>query len=101
MSEASEPRGKNMSKYYLYIARCEDNSLYIGVSSDYNKRIKKHNKGLGSKWIKEHGQAKIIFIEEYDNYLETHRRELQIKKWSRKKKENLVKHGHPTKITNY
>lgn len=32
--------------YNFYIARCEDNSLYIGVSNDVKKRIKRHNKGL-------------------------------------------------------
>ena len=87
-----------MSKWYFYIARCHDESLYIGISSNTEKRIIKHNTGQGAQWIKRHGQAKIVYLEKYDTYLEAHRRELQVKKWSRKKKENLIKHKHPTKF---
>jgi putative endonuclease len=80
-----------MDKWYLYIARCLDESLYIGITSDVDKRIKRHNQGHGSKWIKQHGKADIVYTEVFDSYLEAYRRELQIKKWSRKKKENLIK----------
>lgn len=87
-----------MSNWYFYIARCKDNSLYTGISSNEKERIKQHNKGQGSRWIKQHGQAKIVHTEEYKSYLEAHRRELQVKKWSRIKKENIIKHKHPTKF---
>ena len=79
-----------MKNWYLYIARCKDNSFYTGISSNLDKRIKYHNKGLGSQWIKQHGPAEIVYTEEYDTYLQAHRRELQIKKWSWIKKENLI-----------
>lgn len=79
-----------MNNWCFYIARCQDASLYIGVTGDLNKRLKRHNSGFGSRWIKQHGEAKIVYSEKYDNYLEAHRRELQIKKWSRKKKESLI-----------
>ena len=80
-----------MQNWYFYIARCYDSSLYIGITSNTDKRIKRHNQGLGSEWIKQHGKAKIVYTEVYNNYLEASRRELQVKKWSRKKKENLIK----------
>lgn len=89
-----------MDKYYFYIARCKDNSLYIGSTNNTTKRIKLHNKKQGAQWIKQHGYAKLVYQEEYNSYLEARRRELQVKKWSRIKKENLIKYGHPTKITN-
>lgn len=87
-----------MKKWYLYLVRCKDQSLYIGITSNKKDRIIKHNTGQGAKWIKQHGSAKIVYTEKYDNYLEAHRRELQIKRWSRQKKENLIKYGHPTKF---
>ncbi|MFA6322783.1 MAG: GIY-YIG nuclease family protein [Candidatus Buchananbacteria bacterium] len=79
-----------MKKWYFYIARCLDDSLYIGMTSDVDERIIRHNRGYGAEWIKQHGEAKIVYTETYNTYLETHRRELQVKKWSKKKKEHLI-----------
>jgi len=80
-----------MTVHYFYIARCGDGSLYIGVSNNPAERIKRHNRGRGAKWIKQHGKAQMVYTEKFNTYLEAHRRELQIKKWSRIKKENLIK----------
>jgi len=98
LSERRESKGRdkiiNMS-YFVYFARCPDNSLYIGCTDDPNQRIERHNRGEGSHWIRQHGSAKIVYLEEYDTLIEARRRELQVKRWSRIKKENLIKHGHP------
>lgn len=87
-----------MSNWYFYIARCQDKSLYIGISSNTKKRIIKHNVGQRAQWVKQHGQAEIVYTEKCNTYSEARKRELQVKKWSRKKKENLIKHKHPTKF---
>jgi putative endonuclease len=84
--------------HYLYIARCKDNSLYIGITSNPEKRIKRHNRGSGSRWVKQHGTAELVYTEDFDTYLSARRRELQIKKWSRVKKERLVKGLSPSKL---
>lgn len=77
--------------HYLYIARCKDNNLYIGISSDPAQRVERHNRGQGSRWVKQHGKAVFVYNEKFDTYNEARRRESQIKKWSRLKKENLIK----------
>ncbi len=41
----------------------------------------------------------IVYSEEYSNLTEARKRELQVKKWSRIKKENLSQGKHPTKGT--
>ncbi|OGY47805.1 MAG: hypothetical protein A2663_02155 [Candidatus Buchananbacteria bacterium RIFCSPHIGHO2_01_FULL_46_12] len=87
-----------MSEWTLYIDKCKDNSLYTGISSNPDKRLIEHNLGRGAQWFRQHGQGQIVYTEKYQTYLEAHRRELQIKKWSRIKKDNLIKYGHPTKI---
>lgn len=76
--------------YYFYIVRCKDNSLYIGLTHNIEKRIRRHNQGKGALWIKQHGQALVVYKEKYNTYLEARHREIQIKKWSRKKKEKLI-----------
>ena len=78
-------------KYFMYIARCADNSLYIGSTSlTPPKRIERHNAGLGAKWFIQHGPGTAVYYEEYSTLLEARRRETQIKKWSRIKKEHLI-----------
>ena len=84
--------------YLIYLARCNDNSLYTGSCTNIIAREKRHNKGEGSKYTKLRRPVKIIYFEEFDTLVEARRRERQIKGWSRIKKENLIKYGHPTKF---
>ena len=46
---------------------------------------------MGSQWTKQHGGGEIVYTETYTTLTEARRREIQIKKWSRVKKENLIK----------
>ena len=79
-----------MTKHYFYIARCLDGSLYVGSTNYIPSRVSRHNMGHGSLWIKQHGRAQIVYTEDYPSYLDARRREIQVKKWSRLKKENLI-----------
>lgn len=85
-------------KYFVYLARCNDDSLYIGSCADIKAREEKHNKGEGAEYIKNRRPIRIIYFEEFHTLIEARRREAQIKRWKRIKKENLVKYGHPTKF---
>jgi putative endonuclease len=53
-------------------------------------REEQHSARLGSKYTKKHGFKKIVYYEEYDSLETARQREIQIKKWKRKKKENLI-----------
>jgi putative endonuclease len=64
--------------------------LYVGVSEDPEHRLKDHNTHRGSVFTKR-GDFKIVFKEEHESLSEARRREIQIKKWRRDKKEFLVK----------
>ncbi|KKQ27031.1 MAG: Endo/excinuclease amino domain protein [Candidatus Magasanikbacteria bacterium GW2011_GWC2_37_14] len=83
--------------YYTYIARCNDESLYTGITNDILKREKRHNQGFGSNYTRARLPIKIIYFEKFNNLKEAARREIQIKGWTKIKKENLIKGEHPTK----
>lgn len=85
-------------KYFIYLARCADKSLYTGSCINIRARQIKHNKGEGAKYTCQRRPVKIVYFEEFDSLVRARKREIQIKKWTRVKKENLVKYGHPTKI---
>lgn len=76
--------------HYFYITRSQDSTLYVGITNNPQSRINRHNEGQGSEWIKQHGQSVIVYTEEYPTYIEARKREIQVKKWSRQKKENLI-----------
>ena len=84
-------------KYFVYLARCSDKSLYTGSCDNIQNREIKHNKGEGAQHTRQRRPVRIIYFEEYANLLEAREREMQIKGWTRAKKENLIKYGHPRK----
>jgi putative endonuclease len=76
--------------YYLYILLCENNHLYIGISEDVQKRFDTHRSGYGAELTKKNKPIKIVYTERFDSLKEARKREIQIKKWSREKKQKLI-----------
>ncbi len=77
--------------FYFYFFRCKDNTLYSGITNYPPQRETRHNSGIGAQWTKQHGGGEIIYTETYKTLSEAKQRETQVKKWSRLKKENLIK----------
>lgn len=78
-------------KFYLYILRNSRNKLYIGQTDNLLKRLKRHQQSDGAKFTKENkNDFRLVYFEEYFTRKEAMNRELQIKKWSRIKKEVLI-----------
>ena len=46
---------------------------------------------MGSLYTSKHKPQRVVYLEEYENLDEARRREKQIKGWTRKKKEKLIK----------
>lgn len=81
--------------YFLYILRCSDGSLYVGITNDLENRIKVHNAGKGAKYTRSKGPVVLVYSEKHNNHKEAAKRESQIKGWNKEKKENLIKYGEP------
>jgi putative endonuclease len=74
--------------------------LYVGVSNDPQKRLYDHNSKRGASFTKI-GEFSIVFLEEYLTFSEARKRENQIKKWRREKKDfliNMYAKGFETKM---
>jgi putative endonuclease len=48
------------SKWYVYLVKCIDDSLYCGISTDVNKRILLHNSGRGAKYTRGRTPVKLL-----------------------------------------
>ena len=76
--------------YTMYILRCNDGSYYVGSTSDLDARVEAHNAGHGPRFTAARRPVTLVYSEPFDTMDESRRREMQIKKWSRAKKEALI-----------
>ena len=75
---------------WLYILRLKSGQLSIGSTSDLGQRYKAHLSGRACRTTKLDPPIKILYSEEFDSFSDARRREAQIKRWSKAKKEALV-----------
>lgn len=91
---AERSRGANSKSstnmFYFYFFLCKDGSLYTGTTNYPPQREFRHN-SKGAQWTKQHGGGEIVYTETYQTLAEARQREIQVKKWSRIKKDNLIK----------
>ena len=70
--------------------RCGDGTLYTGITTSLERRLREHNSGRGAKYTRAHGQAAIVFSERKCGASSALRREAAIKKLTRAQKLALV-----------
>lgn len=75
---------------YIYILECSDKTLYTGWTNDINKRIECHNSGKGAKYTRGRLPVKLVYFELLDNKSLALKREIEIKKLSKKDKLLLI-----------
>ncbi len=79
--------------WYVYIARCNDGSLYTGIAKDLQKRVDKHNDGSGAKYTRARRPVKLVYSETFSAKGKALSREIEIKCLTAEEKRKLVK-GH-------
>lgn len=81
---------------YVYIISNRTRSvLYIGVTSNLEKRVSEHKNGEGSVFTKRYNCCDLVYYEFHDHILAAIEREKQLKKWKREWKDKLIKSVNP------
>jgi putative endonuclease len=75
---------------YTYILQCADGSLYTGWTTDLEKRIIAHNSGNGARYTRGRVPVSLVYWEVQPTRSMAQRREENIKKLERCKKEELI-----------
>lgn len=75
---------------YVYILKCNDNTLYTGWTTNLEKRVTTHNAGRGAKYTRCRLPVEIAYFEEFLDKSSALKRENEIKKLSRKEKLLLI-----------
>ena len=78
--------------YFVYVLRCEDDSLYVGITTDVVRRFKEHTScsGLGAKYTRSHKPVCIEAVWSTDNRSGASKLEYFLKKLSRKSKDEVI-----------
>jgi len=77
--------------YYVYLVECSDSSFYCGCTKNLKERVRAHNGGKGGRYTRGKRPVKLVFSEKKKTLGDALRREREIKSFSKKKKQLLVK----------
>ena len=85
-----------MKQYCVYILASKKNGvLYIGVTSDLQKRIWEHKNNVVKGFTQKYFVHKLVYFEQTTDVHSALTREKQLKKWKREWKINLIKKENP------
>jgi predicted GIY-YIG superfamily endonuclease len=76
--------------WYVYLLECADKSYYVGITPNLEHRLNEHNSGRGGFWTGLRRPVELRYFEKLKTRKEAEIREIQLKGWSRKKKEALI-----------
>lgn len=71
------------STWCVYLVRCQDGSLYTGISNDLPARLLAHNSGKGAAYTRSRLPVELVHSEPAEDRSAALRREAQIKRMSR------------------
>ena len=77
--------------FWVYMLQCADRSYYVGHTDELEKRVLQHERGECGSYTSTRRPVRLVFTQEFASREEALAAELQIKGWSRKKKEALVR----------
>ncbi len=77
--------------WFFYVARCSDGSLYSGVCVDLEQRFAAHNAGRGARYTRSRLPVSLAYHEQHATQSLALKREAEVKKWPRQRKEQLIR----------
>lgn len=80
-----------MTTWYVYILECSNNSLYTGITTDLERRLKQHNGDLpgGAKYTRAHRPVSLVYSASFPDKSSASKEEWRIKQMTRREKEKM------------
>jgi putative endonuclease len=76
--------------WWVYLLACSDGTFYCGVTTDVAKRLAAHEAGRGARYTRGRRPVKVVWAEPAPTRSTALRREREVKRWPRARKEALV-----------
>jgi putative endonuclease len=82
-------------KYIYLVTNKRLSVLYVGVTNNLVRRVYEHKNKLVEGFTQKYNVNILVYYEAYENIIDAITREKEIKGWSRKKKNALIKQKNP------
>jgi putative endonuclease len=77
--------------YFLYTLKCADETLYIGITNELQRRVNEHNSSnFGAKYTRGRRPVELVFSKKFENRAAALKEEFRIKKLSKEKKLKII-----------
>jgi putative endonuclease len=91
-----------MDSWYIYIVRCNDNTLYTGITTNLERRLLEHNSGQqGARYTKSRRPVALVYCEQAASRSAATSRESRIKKLKISEKGQLLAQQEKTSLNPY
>lgn len=80
-----------MRNFYVYILGSRSGVLYVGITSDLQRRLYEHQHATFEGFTKEYEIKRLLYYEQFNDALTAISREKQLKRWNRRKKLALIR----------
>ncbi len=80
------PKNKKMtvnSCWYLYVLKCNDGTLYTGITNNIERRTDQHNRGAASRYTRARLPVQVIYRERCRSRSSALRKEYALKQLSK------------------
>ena len=78
----------------MYILKCSDNKYYVGSTRNLIERFILHQKGQASSYTSRRLPVELVYYEDFHRIDDAFKREHQVKRWGRARKEALIEDNH-------
>jgi putative endonuclease len=77
-------------RWFVYIARCADGTLYTGIARDVSLRVAAHDSGRGARYTRGRGPLTVCAVRRCNSKGEALRLEYAVKRLTRAEKDRLT-----------
>jgi predicted GIY-YIG superfamily endonuclease len=90
--KAMKPHG---DRWFVYMVKCADDSLYTGIAADMGRRCQEHNAGTASRYTRSRLPVVVVFEAVQGSRSLALKREAAIKAMTRREKLALIESNRP------
>jgi len=80
----------NSDTWCVYVLKCRNNYLYIGSTNNLKRRLREHERGVGSKFVRDRRPFELLRVISCKSRKEARRLEFRLKKLKRDRKVEVL-----------